>query len=407
MSSLGIQYRWQIIFASLIVLLPFASSRAEQPERPNVVLIISDDQAWTDYGFMGHDAIETPNLDKLAEQSVVFRRGYVPTALCRPSLMTLATGLYAHQHRTTGNDPAATSANQAHQQQAGKPARELLISHIDKTGALPQWLSKLGYVSHQSGKWWEGNFARGGFTHGMTRGYPQKGGRHGDDGLKIGREGMRPLFDFMDSAIEQEKPFFVWYAPFLPHTPHNPPERLLKKYQTDGRSISVARYYAMCEWFDETCGQLLDRIDKNDFGPACNLRSDHTGRLFSCLCSGLGCTDLHDTKFGTIIELDNTGCGTSIILDVDFVTDLDLGQILHLVGYMNDGRITFRALNGDQMICHVHSGYRGGRLNQHCLVDAWWWCHAIVRGLVDVVHLRIGRIQCLHPRIVPGQCSYG
>ena len=96
----------------------------------------------------------------------------------------------------------------------------------------------------------------------MTRGYPQKGGRHGDDGLKIGREGMQPVNDFIDTAVDANKPFFLWYAPFLPHTPHNPPERLLKKYQQQGRTVSVAKYYAMCEWFDETCGQLLNRLDE-------------------------------------------------------------------------------------------------------------------------------------------------
>ena len=52
--------------------------------RPNIVLILSDDQAWTDYSYMGHAEIETPNLDALAKQSALFRRGYVPTALCRP-----------------------------------------------------------------------------------------------------------------------------------------------------------------------------------------------------------------------------------------------------------------------------------------------------------------------------------
>ena len=74
-------------------------------KKPNIVLILSDDQAWNDYGFMGHDIIKTPNLDKLASQSVVFKRGYVPTPICRPSLMTLSTGLYPHQHKITGNDP--------------------------------------------------------------------------------------------------------------------------------------------------------------------------------------------------------------------------------------------------------------------------------------------------------------
>ena len=75
---------------------------------PNVVLIISDDQAWTDYGFMGHDVIETPNLDRLARESAVFRRGYVPTALCRPSLASIVTGYYPHQHGIVGKRSDST-----------------------------------------------------------------------------------------------------------------------------------------------------------------------------------------------------------------------------------------------------------------------------------------------------------
>jgi len=95
----------------------------------------------------------------------------------------------------------------------------------------------------------------------MTRGFPKPGGRHGDDGLKIGREGMQPVFDFIDHAVAEKQPFFVWYAPFLPHSPHNPPHRLFQKYKAKGiASDHVARYYAMVEWFDETCGQLLDKL---------------------------------------------------------------------------------------------------------------------------------------------------
>lgn len=81
-----------------------ASSDVAEPP-PNIVLIISDDHGWPDYGFMGHPVIHTPNLDRLASESMVYPRGYVPAPLCRPSLATLATGLYPHQHKITGNDP--------------------------------------------------------------------------------------------------------------------------------------------------------------------------------------------------------------------------------------------------------------------------------------------------------------
>ena len=56
--------------------------QAEKNSSPNIVFLLSDDQSYTDYSFMGHDIIKTPYLDKLAKQSVVFKRGYVPIALC-------------------------------------------------------------------------------------------------------------------------------------------------------------------------------------------------------------------------------------------------------------------------------------------------------------------------------------
>ena len=230
-------------------------------QSPNVVLIISDDQAWSDYGFMGHELVRTPHLDRLAKESVLFRRGYVPTALCRPSLMSLATGQYAHRHGITGNDPSPKYAKGEEYQER----REQLIAKLDTFDTLPELLGERGFLSHQSGKWWEGNYARGGFTHGMTRGFPQRGGRHGDDGLTIGRQGMAPIDEFVKLAKDQGKPFFLWYAPFLPHTPHNPPERFLARYRDRVESLHVARYYAMCEWFDESCGQLLAIIDRHGF----------------------------------------------------------------------------------------------------------------------------------------------
>ncbi len=174
--------------------------------------------------------------------------------------MTLITGLYAHQHGVTGNDPSpAGFVNPKRSDPEYLAACNRLISKIDNIPTLPQLLAPRGYVSFQSGKWWEGNHRRGGFTAGMTHGDPKRGGRHGDEGLKIGRQGLQPVFDFMESA--GDRPFLVWYAPFLPHTPHNPPQRLLDKYTAPDRPLPLARYYAMCEWFDETCGQLLDYLD--------------------------------------------------------------------------------------------------------------------------------------------------
>ncbi|PHR97801.1 MAG: sulfatase [Blastopirellula sp.] len=236
------------------VCIAFTSQAAEQP--PNIVFILSDDQAWTDYGFMGHADIKTPHLDQLAQRSLVFERGYVAAPLCRPSLASLATGLYPFQHGITGNDVDGRN-NRA---ELDLPIRTAFHKHP----SFIKMLTSNGYLAHQSGKWWEGSWKDGGFTHGMTHGDPTRGGRHGDQGLKIGRDSMKPVTDFIDEATKQQKPFLLWYAPFLPHTPHNPPQRLLDKYTKPGRAADVAKYYAMCEWFDETCGELLGYLDQKN-----------------------------------------------------------------------------------------------------------------------------------------------
>lgn len=234
---------------------------------PNVVMILGDDQGWTDYGFMGSKIVRTPHLDKLASESLVFPRGYVPSSLCRPSLATMVTGLFPHQHGIASNDPPYppnVPAAERVKNEKYLADRAAMVARFEKSPSLAKLLGANGYVSHQAGKWWEGNPCRcGGFSEAMSHGDPAKGGRHGDDGLKIGREGLQPVFDFLDKAKKDGKPFFAWYAPMMPHSPHNPPQRLLEKYIDRTKSIHVARYWAMCEWFDETIGELLAQLDKN------------------------------------------------------------------------------------------------------------------------------------------------
>lgn len=228
--------------------VPAPADLAPPASPPNVVLIISDDQWWGDFGFMGSEDVRTPHLDALAAESRVFPRGYVPTALCRASLATLITGLHPHEHKLTGNDPPRGVE------------RTRMLEHIEAVETVADHLGAAGYRSLQTGKWWEGNCTCGGFTEGMTHGDPSRGGRHGDEGLRIGRDGMAPATDFIDACVEDETPFFLWYAPFLPHTPHDPPERLLETYRADGVPLPIARYRAMCTLLDETCGELLGHL---------------------------------------------------------------------------------------------------------------------------------------------------
>lgn len=241
-------HRRRFLLTSLAATLHPVLARAGIPAKrpPNVVMIVGDDMGWTDLGFMGHATIRTPRLDGLAKESAVFPQGYVPTSLCRASLATLLTGLFPHQHRICCNDPPAGIE------------RTEMHPFIRTAPALPRLLAKAGYRSLQTGKFWEGNFANAGFTDGETTDKD----RHIAMAPRpqIGRATMQPLFDFIDK--NQKTPFFVWYAPMMPHRPHNPPERLLKPYLAKDRPRNLSLYWAMCEWFDETVGQLLDHLQK-------------------------------------------------------------------------------------------------------------------------------------------------
>ncbi len=255
MQKLGIMLLLVSVCSSL-----FANS-GHADERPNIVVIISDDQGFGDYGFMGHPTVQTPNLDRLAKESLVFDRGYVTSALCNPSLASLLTGVYPHQHGYTGNDAIKGS----------RDAWKTWVDHFKKSPQMPAFLKDAGYLTMHTGKYWQQDPANSGFTDGMG---PTL--RHGSkESLSIGREGLQPIYDFIEKADQQEKPFLVWYAPFMPHTPHTPPQRLLDKYKQKTVNEGVAKYFGMVEWFDETCGELLDHLDEKKL-------SENTVILYVC-----------------------------------------------------------------------------------------------------------------------------
>jgi arylsulfatase A-like enzyme len=225
----------------LLSLLAILSPSSLLAEPPNVLLVVGDDWGWTDFGFMGHPDIKTPHLDKLAAGGALFPNGYTPTSLCRASLATILTGQYAHQHKICCNDPPEGVD------------RSAMLPFMKSSPAIPRLLGEAKYRSFQTGKFWEGHFSNAGFTEGMTT-----KGRHGEEGLVIGRQTLKPIYDFVEAG---KGPFFVWYAPMMPHEPHNPPKRLLEKYQKQGRDERTSKYMAMCEWTDETVGELLDYLE--------------------------------------------------------------------------------------------------------------------------------------------------
>ena len=95
------------VLVSFLTLYSCSNSNSQKKtknKQPNIIFIVSDDQAWGDYSFMDHPHIQTPNIDQLAKESATYTRGYVTSPLCGPSLASIITGKYAFQHGQTGND---------------------------------------------------------------------------------------------------------------------------------------------------------------------------------------------------------------------------------------------------------------------------------------------------------------
>lgn len=264
----------------LLFLLWLASHSVIAAEPPNVVYIIADDQTYRDFGFMGsHDAL-TPNIDRLAARSARFVNGYVPTSLCSPSLGVLLTGRYPHQSGLHYNHPPPGNAgfNKMKSRAEYEAVRSAAFEIIRGQSTLPRTLGELGYASLQTGKFWEGHFSNAGFTAGMTRFIPapqlpysgvnrtlkdgsQAAHGNGDHGLAIGRETMQPIVEFLDGE-GRTKPFFVWYAPYLPHQPHDSPQRFFELHRRRGAAEHRIPYLASVSQFDETVGELMKLLEE-------------------------------------------------------------------------------------------------------------------------------------------------
>src|SRR6188508_89405 len=82
-----------LVFVGLVCASGFAAA-----SRPNIVFILADDLGWKDVGFQGSDFMETPNLDRLAKDSMVFTAAYAAAGNCAPSRACLHSGNYTPRH---------------------------------------------------------------------------------------------------------------------------------------------------------------------------------------------------------------------------------------------------------------------------------------------------------------------
>lgn len=222
------------------------ATAAPSKDRPNIIFLIGDDHGYPYFGFMGDPTVQTPNLDKLAAGGTVFPRAHSTSNVCAPALGSLLTGLYPLQWEK--------KLKQLYQRPGNLVRRENAIREF---ATLPRVLGEHGYVSFQTGKFWEESASAAGFTAG-TVSDPNRKQRFGDD--TFGRTTIAPALEFIDENAA--RPFFLWFAPMLPHMPFNAPKRYVDLYEGEtGLSKAAREYYANCSWFDDLVGQLVDHLE--------------------------------------------------------------------------------------------------------------------------------------------------
>ena len=127
----------------------FKSNDYKEAEKPNIVLVLVDDLGWSDTSFMGNPVYETPNLDKLSNEAVVFSNAYAPAANCAPSRACIMSGKNTPLHGiyTVGSSERGKSKN-----------RKLIpikntVTLSDSIVTIAEALKKHGYISASIGKW--------------------------------------------------------------------------------------------------------------------------------------------------------------------------------------------------------------------------------------------------------------
>jgi arylsulfatase A-like enzyme len=270
------------LFVSLaVIMLSLGNCRSNQAasdmdtiKQPNIILLIGDDQGYPYFGFMGAEYVQTPNLDSLAKNAYLFTNGYVPDNHCRPSLQTLLTGMLpADYNRAVDSLMQEKMAGIRFDSEPSlnKWKQDFRYHAMQYFETLPVLLGNEGYKSFQGGKWWEYHYENGGFSHGMTTGWTPKDKESGSlwfkkfmggDGLALARATMEPVYEFIDSS--RNHPFFIWYAPELPHYPFDAPAKYYDLYKDKEMTESAKRYYANCTWFDDGVGALVDYLEKKN-----------------------------------------------------------------------------------------------------------------------------------------------
>ncbi len=242
-----------LLFA-VFAFLSFVSG-ASSSERPNIILILTDDQGYGDVGVHGNTILWTPNMDRLAREGVRIKEFYV-TPLCSTTRASLLTGRY--NQRTGVLWPFRGAEVLRH--------REVTIAEA---------LKEAGYRTAIVGKWHLGRYGKYspsthgfdeflGFRDGMIDDYFDTALEHNGQPARIGNYITDALTEAALRFVEanQTHPFFLYLSYNAPHIPNQVPEKYEREYVERGLPPHLAKVYGMITCMDDGIGRILKALKK-------------------------------------------------------------------------------------------------------------------------------------------------
>lgn len=202
-------------------------------DKPNIIFVLTDDHRFDAMGFMGHPFLETPNMDKMAQQGIHFSRAIVTTSLCSPSRASILTGMYAHNHGVVNNyNPVDTTLTffPEYLQDAGYQTAFIGKWHMggeidDPQRGFDYWLSFKGQGTY----WADG--------HGTSRVVPQTTmDGYNINGQRVPQKGYitDELTDYAMQWLEEktdERPFMMYLSHKAVHSDFVAADRHLGRYK--------------------------------------------------------------------------------------------------------------------------------------------------------------------------------
>ncbi len=257
-----------LIFVLLyLFLLPctFAAEDAKRP-KPNIVIINIDDLGWMDLSYMGSKFYETPNIDNLSKEGVVFTNGYAGAANCAPSRACLLSGKWTTRH---GIYTVGSSARGKKKRRKLIPTKNTdILSHDHVT--FTQVLQRNGYKTCHAGKWHLNHDPHefgidvniGGSHAGHPKSYypPYKNVKlDAPNGEYLTDRVMTKAIEFVEATKE---PFLLYYSPYAVHTPIQAVDSLKYKYKNKAswKGQSNVGYATMVDNMDRNIGLLIKAL---------------------------------------------------------------------------------------------------------------------------------------------------